>query len=231
MSFIKNLFGSTPQVGPQAGSISSPGMTAGIYGGQVSLQPTAAMQAATTGLSSTFQQAGQAFGNLASQWAPGASNLRNSLMAALQNQRTSSLGNLRDQLARRRVLGSSFAADAMSRADQQFTQDIQRVQDQTFLQELQATAELTQQQFNQYQQSFSTAIAQMNFQTSVAAQLQGQASQVMSQAAITNAQLQAQAQQGAGKALGTAAGFALAPMTGGTSLLNTPLTNSNMTWF
>ena len=73
--------------------------------------------AAVGNIANTFGAQAADIGNIRSQWAPGMSALRGAQLASLQNQQTAGIGNLRDSLAQRRVLGSSFGQDALTRAN------------------------------------------------------------------------------------------------------------------
>ena len=202
MSFLNNLFGTSvqaptitpPTLNVNPASFSGGGLTGSFANNTFSVSPTADRSAAVGGVSTTFGQQASDIAGLRQQWAPGASALRSSLMTALQNNRTQALGNLRDNLAQRRVLGSSFAQNSLASADQEYQQQIQQIQAQTFLQELQAQQGLIQQQYTAARGQFQTNLDEMNLEAGVATQLTSQATQVMSSAATTQAQLDMQAQ-------------------------------------
>lgn len=88
--------------------------------------------------------------------APGFSDLRKAGLAQLDNSRTRTIGDLRDDLARRRVLGSSFANDTITRAESEFGQQRAQFEAQTLMQEIDATVNL----INQQSQISLTAISQ-----------------------------------------------------------------------
>jgi len=64
--------------------------------------------------------AGQEIGELKSLVAPGFGRLTESGVQAIQDQRRQAVSNLRENLGRRRVLGSSFGADALARTEAEF---------------------------------------------------------------------------------------------------------------
>ena len=62
---------------------------------------------------------------------------------AVENRRTAAIGNLRENLARRRLLGSSFGEDALARAEREFAQEageaaLQEIQDNVALAQAEA---------------------------------------------------------------------------------------------
>jgi hypothetical protein len=182
-----------------------------------------------------LEQAGLTAG-LRAKVAPGFSDLRASRLQEIENARRASISNLRDNLARRRVLGSSFGADAETRAEIEFAQQKERVQAESFLQEIDLTNKFIAQEFDLTRQAFGTKLGELNLQADLAAGLTAQATETLKasaqlqaqlamQSATTNAQLgiaqaglDAQAQAGVGSLIGKVAGIALAPATGGLSL-------------
>lgn len=82
---------------------------------------------------------------------------------ALRNQQRASIGNLKDMLARRKLAGSSFAADTISRANAEFGQKEAEFRATTKLQEIDAFNKLliNEQQF--IQQQFANEMGLMGF--------------------------------------------------------------------
>lgn len=180
-----------------------------------------------------LEQAGLTAG-LRAKVAPGFSDLRRVRLQEIESARQASISNLRDNLARRRVLGSSFGEDAIARQELEFGQAKEKVAAESFLQELDLTNQLIGQEFDQARSSFITKLGELNIQAELGANLGAQATgtlqasaqlqaQLAMQRAATNASLataqtdlDAQAQAGFGKLLGQ---VALAPITGGGSLI------------
>ena len=73
---------------------------------------------------------------------PGFSDLREARLNQVENARTRAVGNLRDSLARRRVLGSSFGDDQLIRAELEFAQEAANQEALTFLEELDANSRI-----------------------------------------------------------------------------------------
>lgn len=77
---------------------------------------------------------------------PGFSQLRNARVNAVRNRATSAISNLSDNLARRRVLGSSFGQDALARTEREFAQAEAEENAKAFIGELQANQAVIQQE-------------------------------------------------------------------------------------
>lgn len=199
MSFLGNLFNppqvNAPRVNFTPPSFSGGGISATFGNNGYTVSPSADRTAAVGGVASTFgQQAGDIAG-LRTQFAPGFSALRQSQLSALNNSRTAAIGNLRDNLASRRILGSSFAQNSLATADQEYQQKQSEVIAQTYLQELGAQQQLIQQQYTAARGQFQTSLDEMNLEAGIASDLTGRATAALSSAATTQAQLDAQAAQ------------------------------------
>lgn len=232
MSFLSGIFGGNQVQAPQVNVQPTGFVGGGLYGGfnpstnSYSVSPDANRMSAVQGVQQTFNQQAGDIAGLRSQWTPGASALRSSLMTALQNNRTQSLGNLRDNLAQRRVLGSSFAQNSLANADQTYQQQIQQIQAQTFLTELSAQQQLNQQQYAAARGAFQSGLDEMNLEAGLATDLTSKATTALTSAATTQAQLDLQAQTanqksnndlagGFGKLLGGIGGTIFGPLGAG----------------
>lgn len=149
-------------------------------------------------------RAGEELGQLREQVAPGFGRLTEAGSAAIQNQRRRAISNLRENLGRRRVLGSSFGEDALARAEAEFGQQEAQFRAQSALQEIEASRVLAQQQFETSIQGAQTIINQSNFETGLASQLSNNISSTMAGLAQAEAGIRADKQAAIG-ALGTAA--------------------------
>lgn len=188
-----------PSVKATLPNFNAGGLTGTFSGGSYGITPSADRTAAVGGVADTFAQQANDIGTLRGQVAPGMSDFRTAIVNALDNQRISSMGTLRDNLARRRVLGSSFAQDSLSRADQAYAQTKAQALAQTYLQELDASSKLIDQQFTAARGVFQTGLNEMNLEAGLAADLAGKASTSMNNIALANAKMDAEAAAGAGK--------------------------------
>lgn len=97
---------------------------------------------------------------LRGQVAPGFSKLTRTGVDAIRQRAAESAGNLRANLARRGLLGASFASDAQSRVDQEFMRLEDEFRAQAFRDELAATQQLFEQQASLIDQEQNSLIAQ-----------------------------------------------------------------------
>lgn len=155
-------------------------------------------------VSQTFGQQSEAIRGLRERVAPGFSDLRRARLGEVDNAKSAAIGNLRENLARRRVLGSSFGADALTRAEREFAQERDRIQSETTLQELAATEALLQQEFEAGRNEFNTRLGEMNLQAELAATLTSKASSNLNAMAQLEARLAAESSAGFGKFVGDA---------------------------
>jgi hypothetical protein len=199
---MSSLFGGTTispsqiNFNPANFNVGSTGLT-GTYtgGGGFNLQQTQALSSQVGQLQNTFGQAASAFGALGATVQPGFSQFRQAGLADIANQQAQATSNLSNNLAQRRVLGSSFAQNQLSNNAATFAQQQADFTAQSYVQELQASTQLTQQQFQAATQQFSVGINQMNFEAGIAAQLSSQASSSLANIATAQAQLDQQAAQ------------------------------------
>jgi len=175
----------------QPSGFSSGGLTGQFQDNQFNIANTGLAQGLTQqGSAATNQRIGDLQG-FAGQLDPLMGAVTQAGVQSLRNTSRRTIGNLSQQLQRRRVLGSSFAQDAINRAQAEFGQREAELQSQMALQSLQAQAQLTDQANQARIQDVQSQIAQMNFESGLAAQLSGQATSALNANAQLNAQLQA----------------------------------------
>ena len=153
-------------------------------------------------ISNLFKSQAGEIRSLRPQVAPGFSALRTALggvqqarLGQVETSRQRAIGDLRENLSRRRVLGSSFGQDALSRAEAEFSQEKDRItkeigleQAQTTLQELEMTKQLLGEEFNLSRASVQTFLDNMNLEAEIATKLAAGATGALA----SNAQAQAQ---------------------------------------
>ncbi len=188
-------------------SFAPPGFDAGgihaqYAGDRFLVGPTAERTAAVGNISNTFGAQADAIGGLRQTVTPGFSQARTAALGQIENARSSSIGNLRENLQRRRVLGSSFGQDAVSRTEAEFAQQKATTEAQSYMAELEATQQLMQQEFTARRGQYQTTLDEMNLEASIAAGLTGKATDVLAKNSQIEAMLDAQAAQGAGKFFG-----------------------------
>lgn len=139
--------------------------------------------------------------------APGVSKLREASLAAVRNRAQQRMGTLRQNLANRRVLGSSFAEDALTRADREFAEAEANVEAQSIFAELEGTSNLLKLEFGE----IGTALNREMEELGLALGFGTRAAEMVSnnlQAANQLAAAEAEARgSGFGSLLGTVAGM------------------------
>lgn len=206
-SLLGGLFGGGGGEPSTAGfaptGINAGGLSSTIDGsGRISIGASADRTKAVGDVANTFGQQADALATLIPRVAPGLSDLRSARLGQVENARLNAVGTLRDNLARRRVLGSSFGQDAITRAEAEFSQQKQAAEAESFLQEMEMTTNLLQQEFTARRGQFQTGLDEMNFEASLAAGLAGKATDALAKNAQVDAMLSAQSQAGAGKFFG-----------------------------
>lgn len=193
--------GLQPQNFTPAG-INAGGLNSSFQGGNINVSPDAARTGLVNNLASQFGDQAAQLNALRGSVAPGISALRSSRLGEIESARQASIGNLRENLARRRVLGSSFGQDAITRAESEFAGQRDKVAAESFLQELEASNQLINQQFNATRLQFQTGLDELNLEADVATKIGAKATETLGANARTLAALNAQEAAGAGKFFG-----------------------------
>jgi len=113
----------------------------------------------------------QAYGDLLGRIRPGFGALSDSAVQTLENAKMKAVGNLRSQLAQRRVLGASFANDQEASVRNQYDQDIQRAKAEAMVQELTMTQAVIQDRSTARLNTINQGLSQINYETGVGATL------------------------------------------------------------
>jgi hypothetical protein len=210
---------SAPQINYKPSGFFSGGInaTAGAAG-NYHVTESPALSGMVGKLQSTFGQQAGALGDLAKTVSPGFSLFRQAGLADIAGRGEASLSNLRDTLAQRRILGSSFANSSLSQANADIEKQRTDFIAQSYLAELDASNKLIQEQYTAGVNQFKVGIDQANFEAGIAADLTKSANAAMASVATAQAQLDAQNAAGfgqlAGTALGTGGALALRYATG-----------------
>ena len=161
---------------------SSSGLSGQLQDGTFQLTRSPELQGQMTGLQSALSQRALEFANLRKGLRKDAGaligNLKASGIQGIQDKRRRAIGDLRENLASRRVAGSSFAADAVSRAESEFAKeeaqfgaeaDVKQfeMEQQTLSKEM----ELLDQETQANVQGFQANLTQLNLESGLAAQI------------------------------------------------------------
>lgn len=203
---LGGLFGGAGSKAPQV-NFTPPGFNAGglsatFSGNGYNVTSSGDRNAAVAGVANTFGQQASDIAGLRSQFAPGFSALRSAQLGQIDSNRKAAIGNLQQNLQSRRVLGSSFAQDAINRTTAEYNAQEKETIAQTYLQELQANQQLIQQQYTAARGQFQTGLDEMNLEASIASNLTASASKSLESAAATQAELDAKNQAGQGQFFG-----------------------------
>lgn len=175
--------------------------------GRVFVDPTSARQNLVNDSSNLLRSGAGELTGIRNLVSPGFSAFREAGLSSIRNRARSSIGNLRENLARRRVSGSSFAEDAVIRAEAEFAQEEAEFASAATLQELDVFTQLTQQITNQQVAAVERQIQELNLQLDVGLQLAGAATQSLTAASIQQQQNAAGFAQSALDIGAAAAGF------------------------
>lgn len=194
MSYLKTIFtGSDVQANPV--QYSSPGFNAGglstsFSGNNYNVSPDANRTGVVNDISSNFRNLGDITGGLRATVGPGFNDLLNARLNSLGDSATSAIGDLRQNLQARRVLGSSFGQDTISRAQSEFQRNRDSIIADNFTKSLDANNQLLKQQYDAYNQSFQANLGELNLEANIANGLTGKASEILAANAQTTAKLQ-----------------------------------------
>lgn len=142
---------------------------------------------------------------------PGFSALRRARAAEVDNARNRAVGNLRDNLARRRVEGSSFAQNAFIRAERDFAEEAAAQQAQSFLEETAANQALLQQEHATIAAGIQRELQELQIATGFV----NQATSIINRNLQFEEQLAAENAAGQGALLGSIARLGLAAFSAG----------------
>lgn len=134
---------------------------------------------------------------------PGFSQLREARLRQISNARSRAVGNLRDTFARRRLSGSSFAADTVTRAELESGEAAAGQEAQSFLEELDTNLRLLEFEGAQVGAALQRELEEFNIASGANVQL----SQIVSDNIRFNQQLAAQEAQAKGSFLGQLLGI------------------------
>lgn len=200
MSFLSGIFGGNQVQAPHINSVTPSFNGGGLSGtgnanGNYTVTPDANRTAQVGDLSNTYSQLGDQYGNLLKTVAPGYNDLLNSRLTQFNNNAASSIGTLNQNLQSRRVLGSSFGQDTITRAQNQIAQQRDAITSDNFLQSLNASNQLLGQQYDAYSKAFQNNLNELNLEAGIANQMSTNTANILNQNARTQAQLQQQASQ------------------------------------
>lgn len=156
------------------------GINAAYQNGTINLNTSPFRQSQVQGIVDTLNDQYADIEQQRGTVAPGYSNFRQAALQRLDDSRLRALSNLRDNMARRGVLGSSFGEDALNRQQLEYEREAERINTEAYLKEIELTNQLSQQQYAAGVSAFETGLNELNFQSELAAKLTGQADDFLS---------------------------------------------------
>ena len=171
---------------PRLTSFTSPGLSAAFKSPQqLDLQRSQGTESLLGGIAGAYRNQASELGDLQPLVEPGFGRLTEAGIRAVRDARRSSIGDLKQNLARRRVAGSSFAGDDIARTNAEFAKKENEFASQAFTQELALSNELINQKATAQANSFLQTLAQSNVESQIATQMATGVTSVLS----NNAQL------------------------------------------
>lgn len=187
--------------------------------GTVTLDPNSDRGQAIAGLTNAANTAADTLSGLYDTVKPGFNDLLSARLAQINDASRKAVGDLRQSLAERRIMGSSFGQSTIDRANAEFSRQRDQAIADNFLKSLEAQRQLTADTLNARVKAFQPKLDELNLETGLAQQLGAQGSQQLNQNAMFNAQQQTAANASGlnalGSVLGTALGFGKSLFTGG----------------
>lgn len=156
---------------PRYGTFTTPGATTDIVNDHLTFGRSAGVDETLSGISDAYSTQADELGGLQRLVQPGFGRLTKSAIRAVRDARRSSMGDLRQNLARRRVRGSSFGADDISRTASEFSKREDEATAQAFVRELGLSNEIVNQKATAKANSFLQTLSQFNLETQLAAQI------------------------------------------------------------
>lgn len=209
---IKGIFGGTSSSERilqrfKPTGFSSPGLSGTFANDRFTLRRGAEAGEALADVGSLSQEQASAFRGLRGRVRPGFGELTRTRIDAIRSAGKRTIGNLREELGKRRVLGSTFASREIASEEARFGQIEEQSRAESFLQELALTGELIKEEFSSSISGVLEVLKQLNFETSIGAGLSANASSLINDNLTSQAEARA-AQQAVGEDfLGTVLGF------------------------
>ena len=156
------------------------------------------------------QSATRGFKDLRSQVRPGFGRFTQSAIESIRGAADKTVGNLREELSKRRVIGSSFAQREIASTEAEFGRLEEQARSEALLAEIGATGKLIGMEFEAAITGITSILKQFNFESGIAASLAINASAQLNANLTAQGEAQA-AQQAAGEDfLGTIAALIFA---------------------
>jgi len=152
-------------------SFITPGHTGRFSGDQFFLSRTSQGRSALDDLVAGFDARAAEFRGQRERVRPGFGELTRTRVEAIRQAGLRTVGNLREELSKRRVAGSSFGQGQIASEEARFGRLEEQTRAESFLQELALTTQLIQKEFDSTIAGLATVLSQLNIETALAADL------------------------------------------------------------
>jgi len=188
---------------------SSPGLSGSFNRNTNSfnLNRTAEGEAALSDVRGGFEGLSEEIRGLRPDVKPGFGRLTKSRIEAIRAAGSRTVGNLREELGKRRVLGSSFASREIASTEAEFGRIEEAARAESFLQEFELTRQLISDEFQSSIAGATAVLSQLNFETTLAANLSASASQQNQNISVATAEMRSAAASGFFELAGTLFGL------------------------
>ncbi len=182
----------------QPTGFTTPGLSGTFANDRFTLRRGGEASDALGAVGSLSQEQASAFRGLRDRVQPGFGELTRTRIDAIRGAGKRAVGNLREELGKRRVLGSTFASREIASTEAEFGRLEEQSRAESFLQEVALTGQLIKEEFSASLEGVLTVLKQLNFETAIGAQLSSNTSQLINANLTAQAEAQA-AQQSAGE--------------------------------
>lgn len=184
---------------PTIRDVTTPGLSTSLIGGRLSLTRDDRTTGILSRLNSATGAASADLAGLRAQFVPGLGRLTDARVRAIRDAGRRTTGNLRENLSRRRVLGSSFAQDAVTRSELEFAKAEEEARAKSVLEEIDVTTQFIESELKVRTLAVNAELEQLNFESSVAVNLSNGTQQALTQNAALQAELAIGSAQGKAK--------------------------------
>lgn len=174
MSFIGDALGlnkASPKINFTPPGFDAGGFRAYFNNNGYSIDPSSGRMADVTGLQGASGYSADELAKLRSGIMPGYNDMLKSRLAELNDTASRAVGNLSQNLASRRVLGSSFGADTITRANNEFLKQRDATIADNYLKSVAASTDLLERETAARRQQFQSGLDELNLEANLASNL------------------------------------------------------------
>ena len=175
------------------------GLSGGLQNGRFVIQPGEARVTAVERSAANQARLADELAVARQRFSGPLGDLTRTRLQDVENRRSRAIGNLRENLARRRLAGSSFANDALARAEAEFAGVADQIRAGSMLEEIDINVRLLREETAAREQSIRAGIQELNLQADLGAALMSGVTTQLGANARLEAALEAEAAQNTGR--------------------------------